>query len=127
MTMAVTVGAALVLLAVASTALGFAPHGSSPFRFRASVLIAPLPGRPSSISLRMSTTADDATRLHTRDELLELISGTQRNSPTPKSTTAEILSLVKKLESTCPTEDTDVLESLAGGWELLWTAQVCTL
>jgi len=79
---------------------------------------------PPPTKLFMSTTSDDATRLATRDELLEEISGAPRNAPTSKTTTAEILALVKKLESMCPTPEDDVLQSLGGGWELLWTAQV---
>lgn len=113
----------LVLLVAVCPSLGF-KSGISPFRSRASEFPAPLSGRHEITALSMSTKADDTLRLQTRDELLELISETPRNSPTPKSTTADILSLVKELESMCPTQDTDVLPSLAGGWELLWTAQV---
>jgi hypothetical protein len=80
---------------------------------------------PSLTVSRVSRIADDAaTREATRDELLQLISDTPRNAPTSKATTAEILSLVKELESMCPTADENVLQSLSGGWELLWTAQV---
>lgn len=79
---------------------------------------------PLTVS-RVSRTADDAAiREATRGELLQLISGTPRNAPTSKATTAEILSLVKELESMCPTAEDDVLQSLSGAWELLWTAQV---
>lgn len=119
--------AALVLLSVTCPCLGFEACGARHVRCRASVSPALLPGRikvPSQTFLLMTTTANDATRLATRDELLELISSTPRNAPTPKSTTAEILEIVKKLESMCPTEEDNVLNSLSGGWELLWTAQV---
>ena len=73
----------------------------------------------------MSARVDDATREEMRAGLLELIGDTPRNAPTPKSTTNEILAKVKRLEDSCPTaEDDDVLKSLGGAWELLWTAQV---
>lgn len=115
-----TVYPALILLALVYTPLGFQTCENSYVRYLAMrSTISPL--RPS---LAMSTRTDDATRLQTRDDLMQKISDTPRNSPTPKTTTSEILSLVQRLESMCPTEDENVLESSSGGWELLWTAQV---
>jgi hypothetical protein len=72
----------------------------------------------------MSTRVDDATRDEMRAELMELIGNTPRNAPTSKRTTDEILSTVIRLEDSCPTAEEDVLNSLGGAWELLWTAQV---
>jgi hypothetical protein len=72
----------------------------------------------------MSAGVDDTTSEELRAELLELIGNTPRNAPTSRRTTDEILSLVRKLEDSCPTAEKDVLNSLGGAWELLWTAQV---
>lgn len=72
----------------------------------------------------MSTRVDDVTREEMRAELLELIGDTPRNAPTPKRTTEEILAKIRRLEYSCPTAEEDVLNSLGGAWELLWTAQV---
>ena len=75
------------------------------------------------VALR-STRVDDGTREEMRAGLLELIEDTPRNAPTQKSTTEEILAKVRMLEESCPTAEDDVLNSLGGAWELLWTAQV---
>ena len=107
-----SVCATLVLLSVTVLSYGF----------EVATVVA-TPPRKQTI-LRLSTRVDDKTREATRDELLELISGTPRNAPTPTTTTAEILRLVKQLEPLCPTEEDEVLNSLGGAWELLWTAQV---
>ncbi len=58
-----------------------------------------------------------------KNQLLELVCSTPSNAPTSKETTDEILSVIRALEAICPTPDSDVVASLAGNWELLWTAQ----
>lgn len=74
--------------------------------------------------LHSRTAVGEGTSEEMRDELLELIADTPRNAPTPKSKTEQILEQVRRLESVCPTADKDVLASLGGAWELVWTAQV---
>ena len=55
--------------------------------------------------------------------LLELLKTVPPNEATPKDLSLDILNAVQVLESTCPTADSDVIPSLAGNWELIWTAQ----
>ena len=55
--------------------------------------------------------------------LLDLIAKTPSNMPTSKHLTQEILDVVRQLEATCPTPEDQVVQMLAGNWELLWTAQ----
>lgn len=105
---------ALLLLSIVTLINGFQLYGFNAASFRS-----------QRAEVGMTTTSEaESTRLSTRNELLELIASTPRNEPTSKSTTSEILSLVKRLEPLCPTPTEDVLRSLAGTWELLWTAQV---
>jgi hypothetical protein len=52
-----------------------------------------------------------------------LLSKVPPNESTPKELTASILQAVKNLEDSFPTPEEDVLEAVAGNWELLWTAQ----
>jgi hypothetical protein len=59
----------------------------------------------------------------TKTTLLSLLSKVPPNEPTPVDLTAEILQAVKNLEESCPTPEEDVLQAVAGNWELLWTAQ----
>lgn len=105
----------LLLFSLASSSYGFYGYAINSRKTRDHRTFEPV---------HMSTISDDVTREATKEELLEVIASTPRNAPTSKTTTEEILSLVKKLEETCPTSEDDVLESLSGGWELLWTAQV---
>jgi hypothetical protein len=71
---------------------------------------------------RFSSTSEDTQS--TKAQLLELVlEKTPRNAPTSASTTEEILKVVRELEEQCPTPDTEVLQELAGTWELLWTTQ----
>jgi hypothetical protein len=56
-------------------------------------------------------------------ELLDLLKETPSNAPTSRKMTREILEIIDDLEKCCPTPDEQVLESLAGNWELLWTTQ----
>lgn len=58
-----------------------------------------------------------------KNKLLTLLSNVPPNEPTPKDLTEQILQAVKDLEETCPTPEQDVLQAVAGNWELLWTAQ----
>ena len=58
-----------------------------------------------------------------KEKLLSLLSNVPPNEPTPSDLTADILQAVKDLEETCPTPEEDVLQAVAGNWELLWTAQ----
>ena len=58
-----------------------------------------------------------------KDELLNLIQSTPSNKPTSAAFTKQILSVVRDLEDRCPTDPGDVLGTLGGNWELLWTAQ----
>jgi len=58
-----------------------------------------------------------------KDELLNLLSSVPSNISTPKKLTSDILSAVRDLEDFCPTNDAEVLTSLGGNWELIWTAQ----
>jgi PAP_fibrillin len=62
-------------------------------------------------------------RLTVKSELLDLLKSTPSNAPTSRKLTKEILDKVDELERNCPTKDEDVIQSLAGNWELLWTAQ----
>lgn len=55
--------------------------------------------------------------------LLKLLSDVQPNESTPRDLTSDILQAVSVLECECPTPDSEVLSSLAGNWELIWTAQ----
>jgi hypothetical protein len=55
--------------------------------------------------------------------LLDLLSTVPKNVATPKELTSDILEAVKILEKDCPTPESDVLQLLAGNWELIWTAQ----
>jgi len=59
----------------------------------------------------------------TKTKLLDSLSSVPRNMSTDEAITAEILSTVRKLEDFCPTAEQDVLKSLGGNWELIWTAQ----
>lgn len=56
-------------------------------------------------------------------ELLNLLSKVPPNQSTPKELTSSILQAVKSLEDSFPTPEEDVLQAVAGNWELLWTAQ----
>ena len=66
---------------------------------------------------------DDSDDDGMKMRLLELIAETPSNMPTSKRLTQEILDVARQLEATCPTPDDQVVEQLAGNWELLWTAQ----
>lgn len=59
-----------------------------------------------------------------KDQVLQLLSTTPTNAPTSMLLTYKILDKISELEKMCPTRDEDVLASLAGSWELVWTAQV---
>jgi hypothetical protein len=77
----------------------------------------------SSVRLASSSDARTATTTTTKDELLAQIVAAPTGGPTPVKQTQEILRLCRALEKQCPTSDENVLPSLAGAWELLWTAQ----
>ena len=55
--------------------------------------------------------------------LLLLLSETPPNQATPKPLTEQILTQVRVLEKSCPTESSQVIRKLAGTWELVWTSQ----
>eukprot|EP01083_Nonionella_stella_P241827 844082_1 len=59
----------------------------------------------------------------TKTKLLDSLSSVPSNRATSPQLTAEILSTVRKLEDFCPTAEQDVLKSLGGNWDLIWTAQ----
>jgi hypothetical protein len=56
-------------------------------------------------------------------QLWRLLHEVPRSQVTPKTQTDEILSQIRKLESVCPTEPSQVLQKISGNWELLWTTQ----
>ncbi|CAJ1966695.1 unnamed protein product [Cylindrotheca closterium] len=62
-------------------------------------------------------------RLAAKDALLSAISSTPSNAPTSRAKTDAIMQLARDLESQCPTPEEQVLDTLQGSWELLWTAQ----
>ncbi|GAX11781.1 hypothetical protein FisN_7Lh163 [Fistulifera solaris] len=59
----------------------------------------------------------------TKDGLFELLQQAPKNTPTSQKLTADILTTVRLLEKECPTPDAEILQALAGPWELIWTAQ----
>lgn len=82
--------------------------------------------RPAAQRVRVSLetyAGVDAQRDDVKSRLLDLIASTPSNMPTSKRLTDEILDVVRQLEESCPTPDEQVVESLTGNWELLWTAQ----
>jgi len=91
--------------------------------------VAPKPGwiRDPTVnqkSLLWAATHDTEQDRQTRKtELLDLLKETPSNAPTSRKMTSEILEKIDDLEKCCPTPDEQVLESLAGNWELLWTTQ----
>lgn len=70
-----------------------------------------------------ATQGTENARLIMKEELLDSLKETPSNAPTSRKLTTHILGQIDELEKNCPTPDDDVLESLAGNWELLWTAQ----
>lgn len=66
---------------------------------------------------------DDKAEDENKVALLELLEKVPPNESTPKELTSRILEAVSVLESECKTSDDDVLSSLVGNWELIWTAQ----
>lgn len=72
-----------------------------------------------------SDVKSETEEIKIKGELLNLISSTPSNAPTPKSITNEILRLVKELEDVQLDggDDSNVLQQLGGSWELQWTAQ----
>ena len=101
-----------------------------------SKLHLPLPISPASATISLSnkfirrswfvtgnTGIEETIRDDILNDLLELIRSTPSNSPTSIQTTDNILTIIRKLEGLCPTEDAKVLPELGGNWELLWTSQ----
>mmetsp|Transcript_27492 Transcript_27492/g.42386 ORF Transcript_27492/g.42386 Transcript_27492/m.42386 type:complete len:303 (+) Transcript_27492:38-946(+) len=86
-------------------------HNGPPTRIRQSFLFA------------TKSTNNEAPSTNDKIELLNLLSKVPPNEPTPKELTASILQAVKILEDNFPTPPEDVLQAVAGNWELLWTAQ----
>jgi PAP_fibrillin len=71
-----------------------------------------------------SSSSETNTVEDLRDELLALVRDAPTGRATPPSLTARILDRVRMLEQgNCPTDNASVPSSLAGTWELLWTAQ----
>lgn len=58
-----------------------------------------------------------------KGELLSLVQNAPSGRATPRRLTQKILDIVRQLERKCPTPDDQILPSLTGSWELLWTAQ----
>ena len=58
-----------------------------------------------------------------KEILLNLLAQVEPNKSTSKELTNDILNAVVELEKECPTLNEDVLPSIAGNWELIWTAQ----
>lgn len=75
------------------------------------------------LPLLASAVEQDTQRSEAKRRLLDLIAGTPSNMPASKSQTDQILGAVRELECVCPTKNGDVVETLGGNWELLWTAQ----
>ena len=73
--------------------------------------------------LSAATHDTDQARQTRKIELLDLLKETPSNAPTSRTMTREILEKIDDLEKCCPTPDEQVLESLSGNWELLWTTQ----
>lgn len=70
-----------------------------------------------------ATQGTENPRLVLKTELLDSLKETPSNAPTSRKVTNFILEKIDDLEKNCPTSDEDVLKSLAGNWELLWTTQ----
>ncbi len=78
---------------------------------------------PKSVLFATKSTTKEAPSANNKAELFNLLSQVPPNEPTPKELTASILQAVKSLEDNFPTPPQEVLPSIAGNWELLWTAQ----
>lgn len=80
-----------------------------------------------SLSSTGSNTAGDNQLsdkgLAAKDALLSAIASSPSNAPTSRDNTNTIMQLARDLESQCPTPEDQVLDTLQGSWELLWTAQ----
>ena len=76
-----------------------------------------------SQTLTLSQNSSDIPANSLKSDLLTSIASVPPNAPTSREQTNYILSLVRELEQCCPTDDQDVLQELAGNWQLLWTAQ----
>ncbi len=83
-------------------------------------------------STTKSTATDDysggSASVLSKQRLFQLLDGTPPNEPTPPSLTSQILDEIRRLEkessSAAVVKDAnDFLSSLAGNWELIWTAQ----
>ncbi len=85
--------------------------------------VVPTMRRPRSVLFATKSTTKEAPSANNKTELFNLLSKVPPNEPTPKELTASILQAVKSLEDNFPTPPEDVLASVAGNWELLWTAQ----
>jgi hypothetical protein len=70
-----------------------------------------------------ATQGTENARLMIKSELMDSLKETPSNAPTSRKLTSYILGKIDELEKNCPTPDDDVLENLAGNWELLWTTQ----
>ena len=65
----------------------------------------------------------NANNVDNKLKLINLLSQVPSNQSTSKQLTKEILQASTILENQCPTLDDNVLQRLAGNWELIWTAQ----
>eukprot|EP00584_Thalassiosira_punctigera_P015702 CAMPEP_0172554368 /NCGR_PEP_ID=MMETSP1067-20121228/54224_1 /TAXON_ID=265564 ORGANISM="Thalassiosira punctigera, Strain Tpunct2005C2" /NCGR_SAMPLE_ID=MMETSP1067 /ASSEMBLY_ACC=CAM_ASM_000444 /LENGTH=313 /DNA_ID=CAMNT_0013342721 /DNA_START=169 /DNA_END=1111 /DNA_ORIENTATION=+ len=75
------------------------------------------------INSHKAVAVDDVENESSKTSLLNLLSKVPPNESTPRELTRDILRAVRVLEEDCPTPEEDVLPSLVGNWELLWTAQ----
>jgi len=63
-------------------------------------------------------------RLSVKNDLLELVKESPSNKASSRQLTRNILTKIEELVATsCPTPNAEVVESLAGNWDLVWTAQ----
>ena len=92
-------------------------RGKSTFR---SLLIS---ARTDASEIDSDSISSANTENAKKEELLKLLSTVPRNQSTSKKLTSEILTAVRDLEAMCPTKEDEVLNSLGGNWELIWTAQ----
>jgi len=83
-------------------------------------------GRAGTALRALPRDTADTDPAHLKRQLFTAISEIDRGNPTDAKTTTEILALVQQLEALTPAPNdlvTSCPERLAGGWQMLWTAQ----
>jgi hypothetical protein len=96
---------------------------SAATNWSASCFFLPRTPKKSTLLHQYSTTEQSTDRSATKNQLLSLISSTPANAQTPAKQSKDILDKVRRLEQLCPSEDEQVVSTLAGNWELMWTTQ----